>query len=212
MYSKLVALSMICLVCPGAAGMYRERRPTGWERLLSSTRYGRCPGEAPHRCARTAHARATSARTWGPGTVVPSASLRFYLLCSRPAPAASSLARAPPLTGLVVLAPRLRPPRAGDERCPPFMVPGAVAGTTCRPSRSSAPSPRGCSSECAMESGGARPRCGTRSPGAAAGRRRRAGTRRGSATRARSPGCRRSTPRPATRCTSPAGTPTRGPR
>jgi len=143
MYSKLVALSMICLVCPGAAGMYRERRPTGWERLLSSTRYGRCPGEAPHRCARTAHARATSARTWGPGTVVPSASLRFYLLCSRPAPAASSLARAPPLTGLVVLAPRLRPPRAGDERCPPFMVPGAVAGTTCRPSRSSAPSPRG---------------------------------------------------------------------
>ena len=141
MYSKLVALSMICLVCPGAAGMYRERRPTGWERLLSSTRYGRCPGEAPHRCARTAPRR----HVLGPrrsGTLC-LAPLLLALLIPRPAPAASSLARAPPLTGLVVLAPRLRPPRAGDERCPPFMVPGAVAGTTCRPSRSSAPSPRG---------------------------------------------------------------------
>lgn len=71
---------------------------------------------------------------------------------------------------------------------------------------------QGCSSECAMESGGARARCGTRRRAAAGAAGRRRGTPRGSATRARSPGCRRSTPRPATRCTRRAGTPTRAPR
>uniref|UniRef100_A0A0A9HUB6 Uncharacterized protein n=1 Tax=Arundo donax TaxID=35708 RepID=A0A0A9HUB6_ARUDO len=89
----------------------------------------------------------------------------------------------------------------------------AAVDGTCLPSPSSAPSPRGCSPECVMDSEGARVWSGTRKREAAAGAPgRRRGCRRGSATRARSLGCRRSTPRPVTRCTRRTGTPTRGPR